>query len=248
MNILLTGGRGSLGRLLVPHLREHDVWVGTRTPREGHQVLFDLASDESIDASVRGRDVIIHLATDPFRGVVERRGSVRLFDAAVKAGVHHILYVSIVGIDDHPYPYYRTKLAVERSLVESGAPYSILRTTQFHSLVPRMVDELLRLPVVPVPTRVQLQPIDPDLVAGRVVELIEAGPSGRVPDMAGTEVLDLTSMVRSYLASTGRRRIILPLPLRGGAIEAFRRGDVLSDHHTPGGATYGAFLAASTPE
>ena len=39
-----------------------------------------------------------------------------LLGAARRAGVAHIIYVSIVGIDAIPLPYYKTKLRVEEML------------------------------------------------------------------------------------------------------------------------------------
>ena len=44
-----------------------------------------------------------------------QRTAPRLALAAARAGVGHIVYPSIVGIDDHPFPYYRAKLAAERA-------------------------------------------------------------------------------------------------------------------------------------
>ena len=245
MDILVTGGRGSLGRLLVPRLGAHTVRVGTRRPRDQGQVRFDLADRVSIDRAVRETDVVVHLATDPFHPKVERDGSARLFEASAEAGVTHLVYVSIVGIDHHPYPYYRTKLASEHALSISGVPFTILRATQFHSLIPRFVDELRRSPIIPVPGGVHLQPIDPVTVADRVASLVSHGPAGRVSDVGGPEVLALGDMVREYLAATKRRRLLVRVPVWGGAVEAFRRGDVLTDEVDPSGRTYSEYLRSS---
>ncbi|MEA1904197.1 MAG: NAD(P)H-binding protein [Actinomycetota bacterium] len=243
MKILITGGRGSLGRLVEPILEDHEVQIGSRTARNEGQVRFDLADPATIERAVVGIQVVIHLATDPFHSDVEIEGSRALFAAVQEAGLQHLVFVSIVGIDAHPYPYYRTKLAIEDSLTTSDVPWTILRATQFHSLVPRFVDGLRRSPIMPVPTGVRLQPIDPVLVARRVAELVSAGPAGRVEDMGGPEVLELGEMVRDYLAVAKRRRLVVPVPLWGGAVEAFRRGDVLTDRVVPGGRTYREFLA-----
>ena len=58
-----------------------------------------------------------------------------LIAAARRAGVGHIVYVSIVGIDRIPLPYYKTKLRVERALEASGVGHTVLRATQFHDLI-----------------------------------------------------------------------------------------------------------------
>lgn len=246
MEILITGGRGGLGRIVAEALTGHHVKIGTRHPVGSDDVAFDYADPVSIDRSVEQVEAIVHLATDPFRGKHERAGSARLFSAAAKAAIGNVVYVSIVGIDNHPYAYYRTKLAIEESLIESGASWTILRATQFHSLIPRFVDELSRSPFLPVPTRVRLQPIDQVLVADRTAMLALGPSAGRVADMGGPEVLPMEQMARDYLAAIGRKRALIPLPLWGGAVEAFRRGDVLTDHIVDGGRTYGEYLAGVT--
>ncbi len=239
MRILVTGGKGSFGRRLVPRLADHEVIVGTRSPAGAGERHFDFAG-ERFDLS--GVDCVVHLATDPLRAKVETVGSRRLFAQAAEDDVAHVVYVSIVGIDDHPYPYYRTKLAGEQDLAASGTPCTVVRATQFHSLIPFLVDSI-RSPVLPVPRGVRLQPIDPDLVADRVAEVAVGPPSGRVDDMGGPEVLLMEDMVRAYLAARQLRRLVVPAPVWGEAVAAFRRGAVLTDQVVAGGRTYAEFLA-----
>lgn len=64
--ILVTGGTGTLGRRLVPRLREagHDVRVLSR--RRGHQtVKGDVVTADGLDAAVAGAGVVVHAATNP---------------------------------------------------------------------------------------------------------------------------------------------------------------------------------------
>lgn len=249
MRILVTGGKGDLGRRVVDRLRsgEHTVLVGTRTPRHADDVHFDLGSGVSRE-SMSGIEVVVHLATDPRNTRVETEGSARLWAAAQEAGVRHVVYVSIVGIDHHPFPYYQTKLAVEQQLESSGLPYTILRATQFHGLIPRFVEEAVRrFGFVPIPGGVPLQPVDADVVAERVAELVEGGPSGRAPDLGGLEVLEVAAMVRSYLKATRRRVIRFRAPFWGRSVAAFRRGDQLAPQSMEGGRTYGQYLEDLPP-
>lgn len=239
MRILVTGGKGSFGRRLLSRLDGHEVIVGTRSPTGAGERHFDFAG-ERFDLS--GVDSVVHLATDPFHLKLETVGTRRLFAQAAEDGLPHMVYVSIVGIDGHPYPYYRTKLAGEQDLAASGTPFTIVRATQFHSLIPFLVDSI-KSPVLPVPRGVRLQPIDPDLVADRVAELVVGPPGGRVDDMGGPEVLMMEDMVRAYLSARGRRRLVVPAPVWGKAVAAFRRGAVLTDQVVAGGRTYAEFLA-----
>ena len=51
-----------------------------------------------------------------------------LFHAARRAGVQRIVHISITHPSiDSPYPYFRGKARVERSLAETGVPYAVLR-------------------------------------------------------------------------------------------------------------------------
>lgn len=251
MRVLVTGGTGDLGHRVVLRLDKagHDVLVGTRTPRAANHFHHDL--DDGRAPALDGIDAVVHLATSPLVPSRDIEGSARLWEAAKEAGVGHVIYVSIVGIDDHPSVYYRAKRAVEAQLEESGLRYTILRATQFHSLiphfhglVPRFTEELgRRFGFVPVPTGVEFQPIDPDVVADRVVELVEDGPAGRVDDLGGPEVLAFDDMVAAYMRARGDRRLLLRVPAWGDVVSAYRRGDHLAPHAVGGGATYAEFLA-----
>lgn len=58
-----------------------------------------------------------------------------------------------MGVDRHPYFYYRAKSQAEGVVERSGLPYTILRTIRFHDLVPLALRASARLPV-PLPGRV----------------------------------------------------------------------------------------------
>src|SRR3990172_502146 len=195
--VLITGGTGALGREVAPRLAQagYTVRVMSRraapaegAPTEGAQA--QVGKGEGLAEAVAGVDAIVHCASSPFRRTreVDVEGTRRLLEAAKAAGVSHFVYISIVGIDPTPLPYYKHKLAVERLIEESGVPYSILRAPQFHTLVDDVMRNLLRFPIGLYPAGFKFKPIDPGEVAARVVTAVEAGPGGRLPDIAGPEV------------------------------------------------------------
>jgi len=96
-----------------------------------------LETGEGLDTAVAGTEVIIHAASSSTRRAqqVDVVGTERLLAAAHRAGVGHFIYISIVGIEQVPFPYYRYKLAAEKLVEAGGVPWSILRTTQFHNLL-----------------------------------------------------------------------------------------------------------------
>jgi uncharacterized protein YbjT (DUF2867 family) len=153
--ILVTGGTGVLGSKVVERLRSagSEPRVLSRSGPPG-TIIGELLTGEGLEEAVSGADTIVHCASSPFRKArqTEVDGTQRLLDAASRAGVSHLVYISIVGIDRaQSYPYYRVKLETERLVAGSPIPHTILRATQFYDLVFMAVRALARLPVVPVP-------------------------------------------------------------------------------------------------
>ncbi|WP_330295327.1 SDR family oxidoreductase [Streptomyces sp. NBC_00503] len=239
--ILVTGGTGTLGRPVVERLRTagHEVRVLSRSAPD---FPVDLRDGSGLDAAMAGAEVIVHCASSPRGGDDVAAG--HLIRAAERAGtVGHLVYISIVGVDEVPLPYYRTKLKVERMLEASGLGLTILRTTQFHDLVAQALAAAAKLPVMPLPAGVSGQPIAVEEVADRLAALASGPPAGRVPDMGGPEVLTFEEAARAYLAATGKRRPLLPVPLVGKVYAGFKRGGHLTPSHAVGRGTFAEFLA-----
>src|SRR3990172_2973042 len=146
--ILVTGGSGGLGSELVPRLAAgHTVRILSRRPRPPSATTEwaqgELATGEGLAEAVAGVDMIVHAASSPFGKTrqVDVEGIRRLLPAAAPA-TPHLFYISIVGVDRIPFPYYRAKLAAEKLVEEPAVPYTILRATQFHTLIDRLLRNL----------------------------------------------------------------------------------------------------------
>jgi uncharacterized protein YbjT (DUF2867 family) len=244
--VLVTGGTGVLGRRVVERLGSMGIEarVLSRSGRSG-TIRGDLLTGEGLDPAVRGVDTIIHCASSPFRKTrqTDVEGTQRLLEAAARAGVSHVVYISIVGIDRvTSYPYYRAKLEAERAIESSPVPYTILRATQFYDLVLMAVRFLERLPVMVIPNGFSGQPIDAGEVAEHLVELARSEPAGRVPDVGGPEVRAVTDLVRGYFEVTGRRRRTLVVRLPGETARAFREGALTCPENRYGRIRWEAFL------
>ena len=157
-------------------------------------------------------------------------------------GGSHLIYMSIVGVDTIPLSYYRTKLAVESLLADSHLGWTVQRATQFHQLLRRGFDTLCHLPVVPIPTKTDIQPIDASDVAERLVDLAEREPVGRVDDIGGPRVERVADLARTYLRATGRRRPIASVTLPGKVASAFRRGDHLATANAVGDLNFEEYM------
>ncbi len=226
-SILVTGGTGTLGGHVVPLLRAagHDVRILSRNARPAADgidyVTGDLLKGKGVEAALDGAQTVLHLAGGPKGDDEATRNLVR---AASRAGVRHMVYISVIGADRVPLAWMRTKLESERAVAESGIPWTTLRAAQFHDLALTMVEKMAKLPVFPVPGGLRLQPVDSREVAARLAELTLGAPSGLVPDLTGPHVHGLADLARPYLRLRGRRRPMLPVRIPGKAGRAYRAG------------------------
>jgi uncharacterized protein YbjT (DUF2867 family) len=244
--VLVTGGTGTLGRLVVSRLRAscRDVRVLSRhaaPDAEGaDHVRCDLLKDDAIETAVDGAETILHLAGGP-KG--DGEATLNLARAAARTGAKHLVFISVIGADRLPLSYFRSKLAAEQAVANSGIPWTTMRATQFHDLVVTLGQKMAYLPVLPVPSAIRFQPVDAGEVAARLVELAFDAPAGLVRDFAGPSVYPMAHLVRSYLTASGKHRLIMPLRLPGKTGRAYREGANLSLGATTGRHTWEAFLA-----
>jgi len=250
----VTGGTGTLGRLVVARLRDagRDVRVLSRHPfkDEGVESLTgDLATGEGVEAAVRGVEVVVHCAGTAKGDELKARTLVR---AASLAGVRHIVFISVVGADAIPmadaidramFGYFGSKRAAEEAISASGIPWTTLHATQFFDLSLVTAQAIAKLPIVPIPAGFRFQPVDAAEVADRLVELALGTPAGMVPAIAGPRVYDWADLVRSYLRATGKHRLIVRVPTPGKAAAAIRAGANLAPDRAVGRRTWEDFLA-----
>jgi uncharacterized protein YbjT (DUF2867 family) len=254
--ILVTGGTGTLGRLVVSRLRDAgcDVRVLSRRHNEGADgnefITGDLATGEGIEPAVDGVRTIVHCAGSSKGDEDKARNLVR---AASRAGAAHLVYISVVGADRIPissrvdramFGYFGSKLAAERIVADSGVPFTTLRATQFHDLILMVAQQMAKLPVIPVPAGFRFQPVDTGEVANRLTELALGEPAGLVPDMGGPRVYLMADLLRGYLHAARRRRPIVSVSLPGKAAHSFRAGANLAPEQAIGRRTWEEFLAA----
>ena len=245
--ILVTGGTGTLGRLVLPLLRDAGANVRVLS-RHGHEpadgldyVTGDLLKDEGIEAAVNGAETVLHLAGSPKGDDVATRN---LMAAAARAGVQHLVYISVTAADRIPLGYFKAKLGAEQAVIESGVPWTTLRAAQFHDLGLTVSKAMAKMPVVPIPGGMRMQPVDAREVATRLVELTLDKPAGRVPDLVGPTVYGMRDLVGGYLRATGKRRLMMPVRMPGKAGRVYRAGENLSlDGAEVGKLTWEAFLA-----
>jgi uncharacterized protein YbjT (DUF2867 family) len=241
--ILVTGGTGTLGKLVVPQLVAAGYGVRVLSRRGGvdadgiEHVQGDLLKGVTID----GVDIVVHLAGGAKGDAVAASNLTR---AAAAAGVRHLVHISVIGADKMPIGYFREKLGAEKAIRESGVPWTILRAAQFNSLTYLVTKKLAALPIIPIPGGLRFQPVDEQDVADRIVELALAEPAGAVPDLAGPTVYGLRELVDTYLNAQGKRRPKLSIRMPGKIGRAYRNADNLTlTGATTGKRTWESYLA-----
>ncbi|MBU9763534.1 NAD-dependent epimerase/dehydratase family protein [Mycobacterium sp. TNTM28] len=248
--VLVTGATGTLGHHVVPEATEagHHVRALSRRDRVGytgvHWHQADLLKPDTLDAALDGVDVVVHCATQA-TGTKDIRAARNLIEAVRRRGVGHLVYISIVGIEDIPLPYYKTKLRVEQALASSGIGHTILRATQFHELIEKMFSAQRFSPVLWALRGVSFQPIDTRDVASRLVSLIDAEPAGRVPDIGGPSVHSHPDLGRMYLSAHNSHRRVARFTIPGRIVAGYRSGANLTRENAVEGTSFEDYLAAA---
>lgn len=251
MKVAVVGGTGVLGKPLVAELaaRGNELRALSRTaptkPPEGtshHRV--DLTTGDGLVEALGGVEVVIDASNSNPRdaGPVLVDGTERLLAAGAQAGVRHHVCISIVGCDRVPTSYYKVKVEQEEAVAAGKVPWSLLRATQFHSLLAWAFEQAGRARLMPTGSA-RLQPIEPTVVATRLADVAQTEPAGRLEDIAGPEVLTLTELARTWRRADGRVMLPLPIPMIGKVGRPLREGALCIPGAAAGGATFEQWLA-----
>jgi uncharacterized protein YbjT (DUF2867 family) len=251
--VLVTGGTGTLGREIVPRLLAGDYQVRVMSRRaQGASAKVEWAQANLSDGTglaeaVQGVDAIIHAASSPMGSGVDVDGTQSLLRHAREAGVAHFVYISIVGIEQIEFSYYRSKLAAEQAIENSGVPWTILRAVQFHAFIDLILQQSFRFPVALVPRKWQFQSIDEGEAAQQLIAAMQGGPSGHLPEIGGPEILRLGDMARTWKAARGIRKPMVNMPFRIGPAKSVIKGLNLVPDNRVGNITWEEWLAKRYP-
>jgi NAD(P)H dehydrogenase (quinone) len=233
MKIGVSGASGHLGRTVVSELLrrsgEHEVVAITRTPDaipDAAQRRFgDYDKPESLAAAYTGLDRLLIITTvDPEPG---KRGTqnVAAIDAAVKAGVKHVTFMSAVGTRQEEEPargasYWRG----EQHLIATAPAWTILRMNFYAEAFVQMAKASLGSGVLAglAENRAAFVARD-DVAAAAAGILIGDGHSGAIYNATGPERLSGAQRAALIAEITGRPvafRVITDEQLRGALSQA----------------------------
>ncbi len=161
--------------------------------------------------------------------------TIKLFDAAKKAGVERVVHVSITNpSEDSPLEYFSGKARLERALITSGLSYAILRPTvlfgQEDILINNIAWVLRHLPVFGVfgDGQYRLQPIYVDDLAQLAVTQ-GALRENCIIDAIGPETFTYRGLVETIGAIIGFSRPIISVPPLLGYLAGLVIGRMMGD-------------------
>jgi NAD(P)H dehydrogenase (quinone) len=219
MTIIVTGATGGFGRaataLLLERIPPTQLILTTRKP----ELLADLAArgvsvrqadfdhPDTLGAAFAGGDRMLLISTARVGSRVQQHENAAR--AAVKAGVRHIVYTSILSADkpDNPAIVKLDHRATELAIEASGAAWTFLRDSQYA--------EAIAMAVIPpalasgvLPDNAHDGPIAfvsrDDCVASAVGALTTDGHERRAYDITGPELLSFPKAVAMAAQIAGR--------------------------------------------
>jgi len=229
---VVTGAFGYSGRYIASRLLDASKRVRTLTNSPQRHHPFGSAVDahpynfdrpDELERSLRGARTLINTYWVRFdhADFTHRQAvgnTLRLFDAARRAGVPRIVHISITNPSlESPLPYFRGKAELEAALCASGLSYAILRPTVLFGLEDILVNNiawmLRRFPVFGVfgDGRYRLQPIFVDDLAAAAVEEADS-TEDVVRDAIGPETFTYRELVSEVGHAIGRPRTIVSVP------------------------------------
>jgi uncharacterized protein YbjT (DUF2867 family) len=205
-------GETRIGCLLVDRLRTAGHDVVTMSSSTG----VDPVARTGFAEVLRGVTVVVDAVeprtTDagPARWFLET-ATRNLLAAGRSAGVHHYVLLSVVGVDQVDRGYFRAKNAQEARVRRSGLPFTIVRSTQVHELVPDVVEAAtegrsVRLAAVPI------QPVASEDLAAVLADRATGSPLQGCLEVAGPEEVALEELARRWLQAGCDDRVVVSSP------------------------------------
>lgn len=228
--IIVTGASGQFGRAAAERLMEQvdpkALILTTRTPAKladlaarGANVRFaDFDDPASLVTAFEGGGKMLLISTARVGSRVGQHKNA--VDAAVKAGVKHIAYTSLLGAAEpgNPALVKRDHRATEEIIENSGAAYTFLRDSQYaEAIAGAMVPGALaagRIPDNAREGRIAFVSRD-DCVACAADVLVKPGHENRAYDLTGPELMTIPLALAIAAEIAGKPIVVEPVDEEG---------------------------------
>jgi uncharacterized protein YbjT (DUF2867 family) len=213
MKITVIGATGQVGSTVVELLRAegHDVVAASRGTGA------DVLTGAGLAEALAGAQVLVDVVNSPsFEDEPVRKfftaSAANLTAAARAAAVGHYVALSIVGVDGLPDSgYMRAKVVQERTITDSGLPYTIVRATQFQEFAEAITGSLVVGDEVRAPDAL-IQPVAADDVAAEVARAAVTAPVNGIIDIGGPQKISFADMARAVLAKQSDDKLVVVDP------------------------------------
>lgn len=198
----------------------------------------DLTDLRAVEDVLEGADAVIYnvgiLREFPRKGItferLQYRGAVRVIEAARRAGVSRLILMSANGVRKPGTPYQETKFRAEEFARHSGMDVTIFRPSVIfgdprgtYEFATQLHREMVATPLPGIgfhngwsagKGQIHMSPVHVEDVARAFVEALDDPDTiGKTYTLGGPESLSWTEMVERVAAATGRKKVILPMPI-----------------------------------
>lgn len=230
---VVTGAFGYSGRYIAARLLAEGQRVRTLTQALNRTHLFEgrveahpfhWEQPERLVESLRGAAVLyntywVRFNHRRFNFTTAVENSLKLFEAAEKAGIRRVVHISITNpSEDSPLEYFRGKARLEKALAASQLSFAILRPAILFGkediLINNIAWVLRHLPVFGVfgDGQYRLQPIYVDDLAELAVAQGRERDTRTVIDAIGPETFTYRQLVEQIGEIIGKRRPLVSVP------------------------------------
>lgn len=232
----ITGALGFTGKYITKQLIEkgHIVQTLTNSPERPNPFgdklrIFplDFNNEEGLVNSLKGTNILyvtywVRFAYKSkdlvFFHSQGEENTKKLFDAAKKAGVGKIVYISISNPDENsPYEYFYRKARIEKYLINSGVPYAILRPCILFGnediLFNNIAWAIRKFPLFPVfkEKECKIQPIFVEDLAALAIESAQK-KENILMDACGPEIFHYRDLAKTIRKILNKKCLIFTLP------------------------------------
>ena len=207
--MLITGASGRVARRAAELLaiEGRALRLMTRTPERvprlarAEVVYGDFAEPASLDVAFAGvtTALVVSGSAEPGKRALLHRNA---FEAAERARVQHVVYLSLQGSSpESKYPYSRDHALSEQYLAATGLPFTVLRNAFYMDMFLDMFDAT---GVIRGPAKQGRGAFVSREDCARVATAVLSAPPGGIYDVTGPQALSLTDVARSLSVIAGR--------------------------------------------